>query len=65
MALDNARLYAEAQGAVRIRDEFLSLASHELRTPLTPLQLDLDLLMRVFRDTGVDPKLATRLETAT
>jgi signal transduction histidine kinase len=38
-AIDNARLYAEAQSAVRVRDEFLSVASHELRTPLTSLKL--------------------------
>jgi len=35
-AAENARLYEEAQQAVRARDEFLSVASHELRTPLSP-----------------------------
>jgi PAS domain S-box-containing protein len=35
---------AEAQVAIRLRDEFLSIASHELRTPLTALQLQLDAL---------------------
>jgi PAS domain S-box-containing protein len=39
LAVDNARLYARAQEAVRLRDEFLSIASHELRTPLSALQL--------------------------
>jgi signal transduction histidine kinase len=39
LVIENARLYRDAQHAVRIRDEFLSLASHELRTPLTSLQL--------------------------
>ena len=32
--------------AVRLRDEFLSVASHELKTPLTPLSLKLQMLAR-------------------
>jgi signal transduction histidine kinase len=46
LSVDNARLYREAQDAVRLRDEFLSIASHELRTPLTPLHLKLQMLHR-------------------
>ena len=42
MALDNARLYREARQAVRVRDEFLSVASHELNTPLATLTLEMD-----------------------
>jgi PAS domain S-box-containing protein len=38
-AIENARLYREAQEAIRAREEFLTIASHELRTPLTTLQL--------------------------
>jgi PAS domain S-box-containing protein len=46
LALDNAHLHRKAREAIRVRDEFLSIASHELRTPLTPLQLLLQGLLR-------------------
>ncbi|MFP2926762.1 ATP-binding protein [Pyxidicoccus sp. 3LG] len=55
LALDNARLYDEAQAAVRVRDEFLTVASHELRTPLTPLQLTLAALARELWRDGIAP----------
>lgn len=45
-AIDNAQLYREAQDAIRLRDEFLSVASHELRTPMTSLTLSLQSLQR-------------------
>lgn len=37
VAIDNARLYLEAQEAVHVREVFLSIAAHELKTPLTSL----------------------------
>ncbi|MCY1032960.1 ATP-binding protein [Corallococcus sp. BB11-1] len=46
LSMENARLYREAREAVRLRDEFLSIASHELKTPLTPLNLKLQSLRR-------------------
>ena len=66
LAVDNARLYADAREAVRVRDEFLSIASHELRTPLTPLQLHVQDMVR--RAAGDGPqlsaaRLAAKLDT--
>jgi signal transduction histidine kinase len=46
LAVDNARLYGEAQAAIRARDEFLSIASHELRTPVTGIKGYAQLLLR-------------------
>ncbi len=37
VAIQNAQLYHDAQHAIQVRDEFLTMASHELRTPLTAL----------------------------
>jgi signal transduction histidine kinase len=57
-AVENARLYAEAQAAIRQREEFLSIASHELKTPLTGLQLQVQMLARLA-DQGTLPTLPT------
>src|SRR5690349_8871407 len=53
---------AHAEEAVRLRDEFLSIAAHELRTPLSALQLQLQGLLE--RPDGVDPRIRAKLERA-
>jgi signal transduction histidine kinase len=59
-SLGRARLYEaeriareQAQEAIRVRDEFLSVASHELRTPLTSLQARAQLSLRRIKRDGV------------
>lgn len=56
LAVDNARLLRKTEQALRVREEFLSLASHELRTPLTSLRLTAELLARATT-TGTVPSL--------
>ncbi len=75
LAIENARLYHEARVAVKLRDEFLSIASHELKTPLTSLRLKVDGILRaatkrrsiepatlIARIEGVDKQLARLTE---
>jgi PAS domain S-box-containing protein len=60
LAVDNARLYREAQEANRLKDEFLATLSHELRTPLTSILGWTNLLRSVKFD---DATTARALET--
>ncbi|HEX6288742.1 MAG TPA: PAS domain S-box protein [Herpetosiphonaceae bacterium] len=64
-AVDNSRLYREAQEAIIARDEFLSIASHELKTPLTPLRLQTQSLIRSAKQRGLhaisDDRLVAKL----
>ena len=44
LAIENARLHRETIEALRLREDFLSVASHELYTPLASLNLVLETL---------------------
>lgn len=46
--LENSVLLRKAESAIRLRDEFLSIASHELRTPLTPLKIRVQQIERIL-----------------
>lgn len=55
VAIQNARLYQQAQDAIRLRNELLSVAAHELRTPLTSVAAHAQLMLRrLARDAQVD-----------
>ncbi len=46
LALDNARLYSEAQQAISARNEVLSVVSHDLGNPLSAIFIGTRLLLR-------------------
>jgi signal transduction histidine kinase len=62
---DQVRARERERDAIRLRDEFLSIASHELRTPLTPLRLQLQSTLKCL-DKGecAEAELRPRLELA-
>src|SRR6266849_4322098 len=53
---------AQAQEAIRLRDEFLSIASHELKTPLSAVQLQLESVLH--RAQSIDEKTRKKVERA-
>jgi PAS domain S-box-containing protein len=72
-AIDRAHLYdaarrarheaAEAEAALRVRDEFLSIAAHELKTPLTSAKVAVQLLARSFDPATLGAAQRRTLET--
>lgn len=48
LAMDNARMYRKMQEALRVRDEFISIAAHEFRTPLMPLTFQQRVVARIM-----------------
>ncbi|MBS2027752.1 MAG: HAMP domain-containing histidine kinase [Deltaproteobacteria bacterium] len=62
IAAENARLFANAEQAVRARDEFLSVAGHELRTPVAALNLQVQNLRLALQPAlGSDARIPDRL----
>lgn len=55
------RARREAEQAVRIRDEFLSIASHELKTPLTSLKLQAQIVQKLTQDPNLASEWSDKL----
>ena len=65
LAVDGARLYEQAQHAVQVREDFLSVAGHELKTPLTALTLQLQgFRRRLDKPGGLEdgPRIRTSID---
>jgi PAS domain S-box-containing protein len=62
IALDNARLYGDAQRAIQLRDDFLSSASHDLKNPLTVIKGGADILHRRASQ-STEPEAQRSLQT--
>jgi signal transduction histidine kinase len=59
LALDNARLYEEAQAAIRARDDVLAVVSHDLGNPIAAIRVGTSILQRQL-GSGVMSSVAER-----
>ena len=71
LALDNARLFAEAgearlqaEAANRAKDEFLAMLGHELRNPLAPITTALELMRRKAPDAALPERRIVERQVA-
>ena len=62
VALENARLYQEAQRATQARDDVLALVSHDLRSPLGTVQMSASFLLEMLETPGATPPLQQQLK---
>ena len=61
ISLDNALLFEQAQQAIRVREDFLSIAAHELKTPLTTIKGYTQILRRQIDQLQRDPARLTAI----
>jgi predicted ATPase/signal transduction histidine kinase len=61
VAVDNGQLFQKSEEAVRLRDEFLSVASHELNTPLAGLTLSVQGLVEQTLREPQEARVSARL----
>jgi signal transduction histidine kinase len=56
VAIENARLYAQVQESVRMRDEFLASVSHDLKNPLAAIKGRAQILLRRAEKLGAEDR---------
>jgi signal transduction histidine kinase len=57
IAIDNARLYREAQDAIAARDEVLAVVSHDLRNPLSSILMNIQYIGRTLGKQPTPPPI--------
>jgi len=63
IAVENARLYREAERAIRVRENVLALVSHDLRNPLSSINMSAATLLNVLVKKGPsDPRTQKQVE---
>ncbi len=62
LAIDNARLYEQAQETVRAREEVVAIVSHDLKNPLNAILMSAGLLRRSTTDSARVTQLADAIE---
>ncbi|MES2526586.1 MAG: ATP-binding protein [Bdellovibrionota bacterium] len=54
---DTVKAREGLEKAIRVRDEFMSIASHELKTPLTSMKIQTQLFHRKYNDDKLQPMM--------
>ena len=62
LSVENARLYRQAQDALRARDEFLTIAAHEIRGPITSIHMAIQGLQKGRCPASATPKFLEVIE---
>jgi PAS domain S-box-containing protein len=65
VAMENARLYADAQRAIRARDETVAIVSHDLRNPVNAISMLAGNLLRTAEDDRIPPARVEYLNVIT
>ncbi len=62
LAIDNSRLYHEAQKAIKVKGDLVSFVSHDLKNPLSAITLNARLLEKSLVFNGKDERIKKTLE---